>query len=217
MDYGDHGKRGERSFSIIIDILNGHNTSEEIKSIYRRPKVTQPISTKAVDYHLRRLVKEGLIVKNRNRFYINYRSSKAIRKILVTMHDFMPDVIGYREGFYSLMGLWSSITGFGIKDAILSPESVKENFWKYTVEFMSVPRNLKDFNAVWMVVDYLSLERLAVKKEMEKRFREHFDPKKHAYNRKYFLTLLHEIPELVEELSHTFHKSIKELADKHEA
>ncbi len=49
MDYGDHGKRGETSFSIIMDIMNGHNTSEEIKSIYRRTKVKQPISTKELD------------------------------------------------------------------------------------------------------------------------------------------------------------------------
>ncbi len=133
------------------------------------------------------------------------------------MHDFRPDVIGFREGFYSLMGLWSSITGFGIKDAILSPESVQENFWKYTVEFMSVPRNLKDFYAVWAFVELLSVERLALKKEMENRFRAHFDPKKHAFNRKYFAKLIYEIPELVEELSHTSNKSIKEIVDKHEA
>lgn len=217
MDYGDHGKRGETGFSIIMDIMNGHNTSEEIKSIYTRRKGKKSISSKAVDYHLRRLVKEGLIVKSSNRFYINYRSSKAIRRILMAMRDFRPDELGFREGFYSLMGIWASITGFGIKDAILSPESIQEHFWKYTAEFMAVPRNLKDFYVVWGFVDNLSVERLAVKKEMEKRFRAHFNPKKHAFNHEYFAKLPYEIPELVKELAHTFNKSMKELDDRHEA
>ena len=217
MDYGDHGKRGEMSFSIIIDITNGHNTSEELKAIYTGRRGKKSISSKAVDYHLRNLVKKGLILKNNNRFYINYRSLTAIRWILMTMRDFRPDDLGFREGFYRLMEQWAATTGFGIKDAILLPEHIQEQFWKYTTEFMTVPRNLKDFFRVWFIIDYSSTERLEIKTDVEKRFRAHFDPKKHAFNREYFARLLYEDPEFVEYSNDNFNKSKKEFYDSHEA
>ena len=209
MEYGHHGKRGEMSFSISMDIMGGNNTSEELKAMYTRRRGKKSISSKAVDYHLRNLVKKGIILKNNNRFYINYRSLTAIRWILMAMRDFRPDVTGFREGFYSLMRLWEAKTKFGIKDAILSPEHIQEQFWKYTAEFMTVPRNLKDFFRVLFFIDYSSKERLEIKTEMEKRFRAQFDSTKHAYNREYFAKVLYEIPEFVTYLEDIFHKSIR--------
>ena len=197
MDYGDHGKRNVTSFSILLDILNGHNTSEELKHVYTDHTRKAPISNKAVDYHIRNLVKEGLIVKLRGRFYINYRSSKAIMRILFLMRDFPSEGLKFREGFYRLMDLWAAKTRFGIIEAVFSPDRIQDQFWNYTVEFMRVPRNLKDFFTVWSLPDFLSEDRIKMKNEMEKRFRAHFDPKKHDYNTKRVLELLYEDPELV--------------------
>jgi hypothetical protein len=197
MDRGDHGKRNVMGFSILLNILNGHNTSEELKHIYTSHTLKAPISNKAVDYHLRRLVKEGLIVKLRGRFYINHRSSKAIMRILFLMRDFPSDVVKFREGLYRMMDLWAAKTGFGIIDAIVSPDRIQDHFWNYTVEFMRVPRNLKDFFIVWSLPDFLSEERIKMKKEMEKRFWTQFDPKKHDFNAERVSELLYEEPEIV--------------------
>jgi len=266
MKYGDHGKRNKKSFSILMDILNGHNRSDELKDIYTRKMTLNeavayykrlrdnsssgasgsesllkeakeyadkynrkyPISNKAVEYHLRHLAKEGLIVKQRDRYYVNFRSSTAVRGILFLMRDLSSELnpeesfdhpmdisseLDFREGFNHLMDIWGKITGFEIKDAIRWPEQIEESFWKYTVEFMSVPKNLRDFFTVWVFPDY-TLERAQIKGELESRYYAQFDPKRHKHNKEHFARILAEDPDLIREQQSIFGKFDKRLSNK---
>lgn len=240
VDHGDHGKRNERSFGILMDILIGHNTSEELKDIYSHKMTfeeakerikemrdrsdefyrifgSEPphiplfrgwvgpsgdpitrddlmnedaieyqeshnkekrISKKAVDYHLRRLVKEGLIVKRKGRYYPNYRSAKAVRTILELMQSARNDLL---DGFHRLMDVWASLARVEIKDVIADPEGMRDRFTEYTTEFMSYPRNMRDFYQAW-TVPIVYGHGVKARKEFEARYRDHYDRMKHYFN-----------------------------------
>ena len=231
-----------------MDILNGHNTLEELKHLYthkmalkdalrhikllegsskitsaesedlwnraREYREKHAISNKAVEYHLRRLVDEGFILKQRNRYYLNFRSAKAIRKILFSIRDFSPE-FGLQEGVYRLMDIWASRTGTEIKDAILFPDRVQEWFWDYTTEFMSVPKNLRDFFSVWFL-PIPTLERAKTKGDLENRYYAHFDPKRHKYNKRHFARILVEDPDWIRKSKNFFDRFGKRLGTKPE-
>jgi hypothetical protein len=244
VDYGDHGKRNEKSFSILMDILMGHNTSEELKYIYSRkmtleeakahteelkqraddfqriigigpsngdepssidPNLTENdllhymaiefqklhnkekrISKKAVDYHIRRLTNKGLIVKRKGRYYLNFRSAKAVRTILELMQSARQDLLG---GFHRLMEIWVSIARVEIKDVIADPEGMKDRFTEYTIEFMSYPKNLKDFYLAWTVPIVYGVG-VKEREEVEVRFRDYFNILKHYFNMENFTSAI---------------------------
>ena len=157
-----------------------------------------PISNKAVEYHLRRLTNDGLIVKKDHRYNINFRSNKAIRKILFLMRD-LPANFGFKEGFYNLMDIWASVTGTETKEAIDSPDIVQEMFWDYTIDFMSVPKNLRDFYKAWFYDSYhVDLELAKLKEELKARYRMHFDPYKHHYNKMGLFRNIREDPDIIQ-------------------
>ena len=240
MDQGDHGKRNETSFSILADILIGHNTSEELKDIYTHKMTfeeakgrikeerdrsdefyrifgSEPpyiplfrgwvgpsgdpltrddlmnedaieyqeshnkekrISKKAVDYHLRRLIEEGLIVKRKGRYYPNFRSARAVRTILELMQSARRDLL---DGFYRLMDVWASLARVEIKDVIADPKGTGDRFAKYTIEFMSYPRNMRDFYLAW-TVPIVYGRGVKAREELEARYRDHYDRMKHYFN-----------------------------------
>lgn len=256
VDYGDHGKRNERSFSILMDILIGHNTSEELKYIYSRKMTLEEakahteelkqraeefdrmlsmvpsngnepltpailnylkylgvyddsltendlmhymakefqklhnkekrISKKAVDYHIRRLTNKGLIVKRKGRYYLNFRSAKAVRTILELMQSARQDLLG---GFHRLMEIWVSIARVEIKDVIADPEGMKDRFTEYTIEFMSYPKNLKDFYLAWTVPIVYGVG-VKEREEVEARFRDYFNILKHYFNTENFTSAI---------------------------
>ena len=213
MEYGDHGKRNERRTSLIIDIINGRNTTEELKyrntrkmtlnearkwiesnykfmdkplpdpeelydkmKDFRNEHNKQKISNKAVEYHLRRLLKDGLITKSKGRYYLNLRSAKAIRQV-VSLFYAIPVL---RRGFHDLTDMWASRVGVSVADAINSRYDITRSFWDYTADFMSVAGNLKDFFNAW----YLGNQE--TKRELLLRYIEFFNPEKHEWNIEHF-------------------------------
>ena len=213
MEYGDHGKRNERRTSLIIDIINGRNTTEELKyrntrkmtlnearkwiesnykfmdkplpdpeelydkmKDFRNEHNKQKISNKAVEYHLRRLLKDGLITKSKGRYYLNLRSAKAIRQVALLFYA----IPVLRRGFHDLTDMWASRVGVSVADAINSRYDITRSFWDYTADFMSVAGNLKDFFNAW----YLGNQE--TKRELLLRYAEHFDPEKHKWKVDHF-------------------------------
>ena len=237
---GDHGRRDEKSFNILMDILTGHNTSEDLKYIYSHkltfeeaksrikeqyamsdefyrifdsepPEITffqgwvgpsgkpftrddlinedaakyqeshnekKRISKKAVDYHLRHLTNEGLIVKRKGRYYLNFRSAKAVRVILELMQSARNDLL---DGFHRLMDVWASIARIEIKDVIADPEGMRNRYTEYTIEFMSNPKNMRDFYRAW-TVPIVYGRGVKAREELEARFRDYYDRMKHYFN-----------------------------------
>ncbi len=225
---GDHGKRNDNGFSILMDILTGHNTSEELKDIYSHKMTLEEakkfieeldlrfeildrilgihprngagnvdnsleadaigfqeshnkeirISKKAVDYHLRHLTNEGLIAKRKGRYYLNFRSAKAVRRILELMQLERYDL---HAGFHRLMETWVSIAGVEIKDVIADPEGMRDRFTEYTIEFMSYPKNMRDFYLAWTVPS-VYVRGIKAREELESRYRDYFNIEKHYFN-----------------------------------
>lgn len=249
---GDHGKRNDNGFSILMDILTGQNTSEELKDIYSHKMTLEEakaqieelkqradefdrifgigpsngdeplspvtidylkslgtydaltendllrymaiefqeshnkeirISKKAVDYHLRHLTNEGLIAKRKGRYYLNFRSAKAVRRILELMQLERYDL---HAGFHRLMETWVSIAGVEIKDVIADPEGMRDRFTEYTIEFMSYPKNMRDFYLAWTVPS-VYVHGIKAREEFEARYRDYFNLSKHYFNRDNFV------------------------------
>lgn len=61
------------------------------------------ISKKAVDYHLRELVKSNIIVKSGERYHLNRRSVSAVSLAL----SFISSLPEYKEGFDDLLDIYS--------------------------------------------------------------------------------------------------------------
>ena len=198
---------------MIIDIMNGRNTPEELKyrntrkmtlnearkwietdykfmektlpdpeqlydevKEYRNEHNKQKISNKAVEYHLRRLLKDGLITKSKGRYYLNLRSAKAIRQVALLFYA----IPVLRRGFHDLTDMWASRVGVSVADAINSRYDITRSFWDYTTDFMSVAGNLKDFFNAW----YLGNQE--TKRELLLRYIEFFNPEKHEWNIEHF-------------------------------
>lgn len=213
MKYGDHGKRNQRRTSMIIDIINGRNTSEELKNhITRKMTMNEArewierkykfmgkplpdpeqlhdevkeyrdghnegtISNKAVEYHLRRLLKDGLITRSKGRYYLNLRSAKAVYQV-VSLFYAIPEL---RRGFYDLTDPWASRVGVSIADAINYRYDITQSFWDYITDFMSVPGNFRDFFNAWYLGDQ------EIKRDLMLRYIEFFNPEKHNWNIQHF-------------------------------
>ena len=99
------------------------------------------------EHSLRRIMKEKLIVKQRGKYHVNFRSSTVILKILFLMREFSSDPC-FEEGFDRLMDILAERTSIGTKGAIRFSKLAEDWFWDYTVELVPVPRNLRNFFTV---------------------------------------------------------------------
>ena len=69
------------------------------------------------EHSLRRIMKEKLIVKQRGKYHVNFRSSTVILKILFLMREFSSDSC-FEEGFDRLMDILGERTSIGTNGAI---------------------------------------------------------------------------------------------------
>ena len=90
------------------------------------------------------------------------------------------------DGFHRLMEIWVSIAKLEIKDVIADPEGMRDRFTEYTTEFMSYPRNMRDFYQAW-TVPIVYGHGVKAREEFEARYRDYFNLLKHYFNRDNFV------------------------------
>ena len=72
-----------------------------------------------------------------------------------------------------------------IKDVIADPEGMRDRFTEYTIEFMSYPKNMRDFYLAWTVPS-VYVHGIKAREELESRYRDYFNIEKHYFNRNNF-------------------------------
>lgn len=158
MKRGEHGDRNVVKAEILMDVLYGRRTYEELKNGLGRMDVPIPMgngkmftfrdrgtSPKDIHYHLMHpkygLVGMGILTKTKTGFRVNMRTRKDVERIIELLVNYEP----FHKQVLVLFDLFVKENVVPAHVMLRNPEKVSKTFNKYMTEYLSELGVLKYF------------------------------------------------------------------------